>query len=93
MYILHGCVFVMNDITLFYRYSFEGVLQAIYGFERENLECTKDFCEMKSPDNILESLDVDEAKFYVDFIILCIFFIVLRTSCYFVLRWRVKAQR
>lgn len=75
------------------RYSFEGVLQAIYGFERENLDCDTEFCAMKSPNNILESLDVDEAKFYIDFIILCIFFIVLRVSCYFVLRWRVKAQK
>lgn len=75
------------------RYSFEGVLQAIYGFERENLDCDKEYCELKSPDNILASLDVDEAKFYIDFIILCIFFVVLRVSCYFVLRWRVKSQR
>ena len=78
---------------LYYRYAFEGVLQAIYGFDRENLDCDDDHCAMRSPDSILESLDVDEARFYIDFIILCVFFIVLRTSCYFVLRWRVKAQR
>ena len=84
---------MLNIFFIFYRYSFEGVLQAIYGFDRENLDCDEEHCAMRSPENILEALDVDEAKFYIDFIILCIFFIILRISCYFILRWRVKAQR
>ncbi|XP_045207112.2 ATP-binding cassette sub-family G member 4-like isoform X2 [Mercenaria mercenaria] len=78
-------------------YAFEGVLQAVYGFDREALECEKAAqspeCRYMKSETILTELDVDDAKFYVDFIVLCVFFIVLRVSCYFVLRWRVKAQR
>lgn len=79
------------------RYAFEGVLQAVYGFDRETLECEKAAqspeCRYMESENVLSDLDVEDAKFYIDFIALCVFFIVLRVSCYFVLRWRVKAQR
>lgn len=77
------------------RYSFEGVLHAIYGFDRENLECAEDQpvkCQFNKPKDILEQWDVENV-FYVDFIILCTFFIILRIGCYFVLRWRVKSER
>ncbi|XP_021374255.1 ATP-binding cassette sub-family G member 1-like [Mizuhopecten yessoensis] len=74
-------------------YSFEGVLQAIYGNGRESLDCDKQICMFNKPDMILKEMDVEGASFYVDFIVLCVFFVILRVGCYFVLRWRVKAQR
>lgn len=78
-------------------YAFEGVLQAVYGFDREALDCEKAArspeCRYVESEKVLTDLDVEDAKFYIDFIALCVFFIVLRVSCYFVLRWRVKAQR
>ncbi|KAJ8315932.1 hypothetical protein KUTeg_005946 [Tegillarca granosa] len=69
------------------------VLQAIYGFDRETLDCDKKDCIFKKPDDVLKQMDVENAVFYIDFIILNIFFVLLRVGCYFVLRWRVKAQR
>lgn len=76
------------------RYSFEGVLQAIYGFDREPLDCEKKnekhSCIFTEGDAILREMDVEHAKFYVDFIVLCSFFVILRIACYLVLRWRVK---
>ena len=75
------------------RYSFEGVLQAIYGYDREPFECEKDgkrACIFQEGDDVLKELDVEHANFYVDFIALCSFFVVLRVACYLVLRWRVK---
>ncbi|XP_074652284.1 ATP-binding cassette sub-family G member 1-like [Tubulanus polymorphus] len=76
------------------RYSFEGVLQAIYGFDREPLYCETDkYCHFSKAGDVLKELDVDSARFYIDFIVLCAFFVVLRGGCYLVLRWRVKAQR
>ena len=77
------------------RYSFEGVLQAVYGFDREPLECTENdvtLCKFRVGEDILKQLDVEDAKFYVDFIALCVFFLVLRIGCYFVLRWRVRVH-
>ncbi|XP_070201426.1 ATP-binding cassette sub-family G member 1-like isoform X2 [Littorina saxatilis] len=75
------------------RYSFEGVLQAIYGRDRGELECSEKQCIFTQASDVLEELDVQHAEFYLDFIILCIFFVILRIGCYLVLRWRVKSQR
>ncbi|XP_041373153.1 ATP-binding cassette sub-family G member 4-like isoform X2 [Gigantopelta aegis] len=75
------------------RYSFEGVLQAIYGFDRGDLGCDKHVCIFQKASDVLKQMDVENAEFYIDFIILCVFFIILRIGIYFVLRWRVKSQR
>ena len=80
---------------LCFSYSFEGCLQAIYGFERETLECEKvidERCIFREGTDILKEMDVDTAKFYLDFIILCSYFLILRAGCYFVLRWRVRIK-
>ena len=77
------------------RYGFEGMLQAIYGFDREPLDCEHDDvkqCLFRQPDDVLRKLDVEYAHFYVDFVILCSFFVVLRAGCYFVLRWRARVH-
>ena len=69
------------------RYGFEGMLQAIYGFDREPLDCEHDDtrqCLFQQPDDVLRKLDVEYARFYVDFAILCSFFVALRAGCYFV---------
>ncbi len=40
----------------------------------------------------LQALDVENARFWVDFVVLCVFFVILRFGCYLVLRWRVKVR-
>ena len=91
LYIIYQCNAVVH------RYAFEGVLQAVYGYDRADLDCEKAAlspeCRYHNPENVLTDLDVSNASFYTDFIVLSAFFIILRVSCYFVLRWRVKAQR
>ena len=79
-----------------FRYSFEGVLQAVYGGDRDPLACkeptVRGGCVFVEGSDVLKTLDVKDAKFYVDFIVLCVFFVVLRLGCYIVLRWRVKVH-
>ena len=77
------------------RYSFEGVLQAVYGFDRADLDCSSEVpheCNFRDPEKFLKSLDVSHAKFYIDFIVLCGIFAGLRVCCYLILRWRVKVH-
>ncbi|XP_064650559.1 ATP-binding cassette sub-family G member 4-like isoform X2 [Lineus longissimus] len=75
------------------RYSFEGTLQAIYGFDRDPLSCEEEYCHFSDGKDVLKELDVESSRFWLDFVVLCIFFILLRGGCYIVLRWRVKSQR
>jgi len=87
---MHSCV----GVHVACRYGFEGMLQAIYGFDREPLECNQDDtsrpCLFQEPDDVLRKLDVEYARFYLDFIILCSFVVVLRAGCFVVLWWRVR---
>uniref|UniRef100_A0A3Q2Y418 ATP binding cassette subfamily G member 4 n=1 Tax=Hippocampus comes TaxID=109280 RepID=A0A3Q2Y418_HIPCM len=77
------------------RYGFEGVMLSIYGMNRTELECdpTVPLCTFQDPMQVLKMLDVEDAKLYVDFLVLGIFFTVIRVATFLVLHWKVRAER
>ncbi|XP_018007289.1 ATP-binding cassette sub-family G member 4-like [Hyalella azteca] len=75
------------------RYGFEGTLLAIYGFDRQPLKCSEAYCHFKSPKKFLQQMDIEGAHFWMDFLILLMFFVLLRLIGYFVLRWKLKSER
>uniref|UniRef100_A0A1B0GHE0 Putative transporter abc superfamily breast cancer resistance protein n=1 Tax=Lutzomyia longipalpis TaxID=7200 RepID=A0A1B0GHE0_LUTLO len=70
----------------FVRYYFEGLLQTIYGFDREDLDCEGVSCFFRSPKKILENLAIDETNYVWDFVGSFIWIVALKLITIFALR-------
>jgi len=85
----------------FARYSWEGMLVAIYGNNRGSLDCSgnPERCRFRDSGDVLDAMDIDESalhidqgKFYFDCVVLGMFFVTLRLITYMVLRHKIKTS-
>ncbi|XP_055632418.1 ABC transporter G family member 2-like [Toxorhynchites rutilus septentrionalis] len=73
----------------YFRYSFEGAMQAIYGFGRENIPCEK-FCFFGKVSKFLESFDMVDNTFTMDVCSLLVWILVLHVALFASLAFRLK---
>lgn len=70
------------------RYSLEGMVHSLYGFNREKLSCPEEliYCHYRVPEKILVELSMQEGRYWIDITILAVNFIVLRIIVYCTLK-------
>ncbi|KAG5321394.1 ABCG4 protein, partial [Pseudoatta argentina] len=72
----------------FFRYAFEGVMQAIY-LDRPNLMCLEIYCYLRSPNKILTMMGIPTVPFYITVIILASWIFFFHVITYAVLLWKI----
>ncbi|XP_012159163.1 ATP-binding cassette sub-family G member 1 isoform X2 [Ceratitis capitata] len=77
------------DIS-FYRYTMEALMQAIYGYDRPDLECHVEFCYFKSPSKLLKELDMLGDLYGHDVIVLLIWILLFKLLFFLSLVLRIK---
>ncbi|GIY73436.1 ATP-binding cassette sub-family G member 1 [Caerostris darwini] len=75
------------------RYCYQGVMMAIYGLDRPELQCDKSFCPFQEPRDFLKEMDMVESNLYVDYVAISAFFFVFRVIAYYVLYYKVVYSR
>ncbi|KAJ9584324.1 hypothetical protein L9F63_021324, partial [Diploptera punctata] len=97
--IFSGFFVHMNDASIYFqwlfhisylKYGLDGVLISIYSYEREELECSIDYCHFTSPKKFLETLDMGNGSYWFNVFILSIMFLLFRLLSYFILLYRLK---
>ncbi|XP_035783488.1 ATP-binding cassette sub-family G member 4-like [Anopheles albimanus] len=76
------------------RYGLEGYVNAIYGENRETLDCElKPYCHYRYPAKFLSEISMEGDQFWKDVYALCFTLLFVRVLCYFCLRWKVVSVR
>lgn len=77
------------------RYGLEGLITALYGYNREKLYCptTEIFCEFQMPRQLLVTMQMEHAVLWVDIIALVFILVILKVLTYYLLRQRLRPNR
>lgn len=77
----------------YFRYAFEGSIQAIFGYNRPELECNIAFCYYKTTTKFLQELDMTGDLFEWDVIVLASWIVVLQIALFISLIVKVKLSQ
>jgi hypothetical protein len=75
----------------YYRYSFEGAMLCLYGYNRSNLKCSEPYCYFKSPLKFLQETDMVGGVYEYDILALMIWAVILQLSVLLALKYRIHS--
>ncbi|XP_018392545.1 PREDICTED: ATP-binding cassette sub-family G member 1-like [Cyphomyrmex costatus] len=76
----------------FFKYAFEGMLMVIYGYDREKLKCSADYCHFTTPKKFLMELGIEHINYWFNVTILVLLCIVLDIIACIILNMRIKKR-
>lgn len=77
----------------FLKYALEGGTLAIFGYERERMECSKLFCQFVLPKKFIKTVDMHNGDFMTAVIALLVIFFIFRFTAFYVMSFRVRSKR
>lgn len=76
----------------FLKYGFEGVMVAIYGYDRPKMYCSKEYCHYRHPRHLLKEIDMTHAEYWSSITVLIGLYFALEFTAYVALRIRLKRR-
>lgn len=73
-----------------FRFTFEGVALAMYGFGRPKLDCSEMFCYLQRPAKIMDMLNMKDESYWLDVFGILVFIFLQHVLLYISLRRRVR---
>ncbi|XP_075225266.1 ATP-binding cassette sub-family G member 1-like [Lycorma delicatula] len=77
----------------FLKHGLEGVMEALYGYNRPRLSCSIDYCHFISPKKLLKEFDLLHNDYWTNFYILFSYIVVIYIITYFMLKYQVYHKR
>lgn len=77
----------------FLKYGLEGGTLAIFGYEREPMECSEIYCHYVLPKKFIKTVDMHNGDFMTAMIALIVIFFVFRFTAFYVMLFRVRSKR
>ncbi|PNF43079.1 ATP-binding cassette sub-family G member 4 [Cryptotermes secundus] len=75
----------------YYRYSYEGAMLCLYGYNRSALKCSEPYCYFKSPLKFLQETDMVGGIYEFDLLALMIWAVILQLSVLLALKYRINS--
>ncbi|KAL1509071.1 hypothetical protein ABEB36_003869 [Hypothenemus hampei] len=75
------------------RFALEGVVGAVYGLNRPKIDCPDEYCHYRDPKKFLADVAVKSDQFGNDVIALVLFWFILRTLSFVVLKYKLHSVR
>ncbi|XP_003396325.1 ATP-binding cassette sub-family G member 1-like isoform X1 [Bombus affinis] len=76
----------------FLKYGFEGVMIAIYGYDRPKLSCSDVYCHFAIPETLLNAVDMKQANYWFCLIVLVALYIALDIGTYTLLKYKLEKR-
>lgn len=85
-------IFYYISYVNYLRYVLDGLVQAIYGFQRETLQCPShvDYCHFRIPSILLEEMRMSQSIYWIDAFMLFAWFVIVRIASYVSLKKRLS---
>ncbi|KAL9923077.1 ATP-binding cassette subfamily G member 4 isoform 1-T2 [Glossina fuscipes fuscipes] len=77
----------------FLKYSFDGSVLSIFGFERSHLPCKDIYCHYSRPRSLLKDVDMLGANYLTSAIFLIFIFLSLRILSFYIMSFRLRLFR
>uniref|UniRef100_A0A1A9WZY3 ABC transporter domain-containing protein n=1 Tax=Glossina brevipalpis TaxID=37001 RepID=A0A1A9WZY3_9MUSC len=74
----------------FLKYSFDGSVVSIFGFERSHLPCNDMYCHYSRPKSLLKDVDMLGANYLTSAIVLFFLFLSLRILSFYIMSFRLR---